>query len=150
MARINWPIFSVVFLVGIHVSQSISTRNIATIKAYLNNYQKYLNAPCTIHYLDSTFKDFGLFENEMFSSIRFSTMEGQRGGKQSISIYGSKLQTKCDILVSSSKFAQQSESKKIDKSMKNHLWIIDGAYDVGQFSWPVLRPNLQFFWETVF
>ena len=48
---------------------------------------------------------------------------------------------KVDLLciVASAAFTIKPESMAIEKSMKNHIWIIKGTLPKGRFSWPVLE-----------
>ena len=99
-------------------------RNIETVEAFLEHYQKDKNTQCIIHFLD-TFIDFDFVKNYKFqftNGLFFNTFDST-----------------CNVFICTEKYLESSESQKIDQDTKNHLWIIDGNYMKKSLKWPVLE-----------
>ena len=92
-------------------SKAMNFRSIEVVKVFLESYQNEKNISCTINFLD-TFLDFGLVKDEKFQFTNGLLYHG--------------LGSTCNILVCTEEYLALPESQKIDKEMKNHLWIIDG------------------------
>ena len=105
--------------------EAMNEKSKEIVKNFLKEYQKHQRIPCTLHFLDTVINFSDLSENENFQF------------KHGLSF--GKLTSTCNILICTSKFSRSSESKKIDESMKNHMWIIDGQYSNKQLDWPVLE-----------
>ena len=115
-------LFVLLLIFGISkIAKTFNVRSIGIVKNYLTEYQKHQNIPCSLHFLDK-FVDFGLSENFHFILGNFE-----------------KPQTTCNIFICKSNFSESEKAKKIDRSNKDHLWIIDGNYSKKQFSWPTVE-----------
>ena len=112
-----------VLLTRIVGSKAMNFRSIEVVKLFLESYQNEKNISCTINFLD-TFLDFGLVKDEKFQFTNGLLYHG--------------LGSTCNILVCTEKYLALPESQKIDKEMKNHLWIIDGKLR-NSLIWPVLE-----------
>ena len=106
----------------------LNQNNIDTITQYVKQIQYERKIPCIIHFINDHLELPILQQDEKFQFYHLTTPHGK------------PIQLDCSILVSSVSLVtlQPDIATQMDKSMKNHIWIIVGKYDA-LFSWPVLE-----------
>ena len=127
--RVSRLLILLAFIVDFGTSTLLSKReeNLDIIIPFIKKVQTERKSPCVLHLIevDIDFKKIQNDDNFLF----------QHHSKNPII----KPDMGCNILISSSEFVSQLEALKIEKSIKNHVWIIIGKYENNQFSWPVLE-----------
>ena len=106
----------------------LNQKNIDTITQYIKQIQFERKIPCIIHFINDYLELPILQQDEKFQFYHLTTP------------YGKPIQSDCSILVSSGALItlQPDTATQMDKSMRNHIWIIVGKYDT-LLSWPVLE-----------
>ena len=127
------------------MSIEFNDRNLDTVSSFIKKVQVERKVPCIIFIFDVKIDLQSKFLND--EKIQFQSMLDSNPtsisacniiiGNRYFTYYFSTLDGV--YFIASNDFAMSPESMAIEKSTKNHIWIIKGTFPKGRFSWPVLE-----------